>query len=147
MSDDSDDVKNEIVREAIKDLYVDKPFTRTERLDNVSSSILETVGVILTILVAVFSISIGKGASAAARVTLLTGCFAFVLAMICLIASIRSREITVPAKLTLKSYFKLLETIDKLNDKKKSLQNMGLGFLIVGALITLIFLILWTLGI
>jgi hypothetical protein len=150
MSDKSDRVMNELIEEAVKELALKIPWKRAERLDTVSSSILQTSGVILTIIVGIFSLSIGKDTispgqmylTLTTQIILLAGCITFVLAMTFLVFSIRSREVITPEKINKDTYFNLLKEISKLNDKKKSLQDAGLTCLILGAVFTLLTLVI-----
>lgn len=137
------EILDRVLREAVKDLLVKRPFARAQRLDNVSAAILGTVGVVLTLYIGIASLILPKQTTYQATIFVLLPCIILILSLISLVLAIRSREIMTPSEISLDTYLKFLQEISKINDKKKTFQDIGLTFFILGTILIAFSLVIW----
>jgi hypothetical protein len=142
-SNEVKEVLDETFKEAVKDLLVNRPFARAERLDSVSSAILGTVGMVLTLYVGIASWILQNPTTYLVKVFIPFPCAVLILSVISLTLAVRSREIVAPSEISLESYFDFLKELSKVNNKKKRLQDIGLMFFIFGIVLMATSFILW----
>ena len=141
----SKEILDRVFREAVKDLLIKRPFARAVRLDNVSATILGTVGVVLTLYVGIASLVLQKQTTYQVAIFVLLPSIVLILSLTSLVLAIRSREIMVPTEISLDTYLKFLQEISKINDKKKKFQDIGLALFILGTMLIALFLVIWVL--